>query len=230
TANNWIVRLSPAYRLDRTVLVAGTDGAFLSMDAGGNWRELLDGVPVCPTCPRFVNAAFSPDYANDRMLVLVSGNGGGLLSSNDARFAFNFLNTGQVGRWVLGLAFSPTLAADSTIWSGSQNNLLRTTNRGASWSEVPMGEQAATNDTASGFAYLPSVSPDGSVLLVGAQKGVLRSIDGGQTWETVDRGPCFAGTGTAFHPDFATNGIVYSIAAGCGVYRSGDAGVTWTAL
>jgi len=44
-----------------------------------------------------------------------------------------------------------------------------------------------------------AVSPDGSVLLAGAQIGTLRSVDGGKTWEPVDRQPCLSGTGVAYH-------------------------------
>jgi photosystem II stability/assembly factor-like uncharacterized protein len=227
--HNWVVRVSPRYASDRTVLVAGTEGAFFSRNGGESWQEILGGVPVCPTCPRFVNAAFSPAYSSDHMLILVSANGGGLLASTDDQ-VFKFLPTGQE-RWVLGLAFSPTFSSDGTIWSGNPQALLQSTDRGASWSHIAAADAlGASNEPGSGFAFLPAVSPDGSVMLVGAQFGIARSTDGGETWEQPERGPCLSGTGVAYHPQFESNQVVYSIAAGCGVYWSGDAGATWTGL
>jgi photosystem II stability/assembly factor-like uncharacterized protein len=230
---NWVIRVSPAYATDRTIVAVGTASGFISENGGACWREFATGAMVCPTCPRFIDAQFSPDYASDGMLMLASASGGGLFRFLDRAHRVDLVPVSGgmrsavqdgVAGGLVSVAFSPSYAIDRTVFAGSQDGMFKSTDGGATWADLRI--QAKLNST--GFFYVPSVSPDGSTLIVGAQGGTLRSTDGGESWQVIGKSPCPSHSGTLFDPDFADNGIVFAFAS-CpnGVWSSQDSGQTW---
>ena len=135
-----LVAISPAYGADGTVF-AGTDsGLFVTRDAGRSWNEVT-AAPLTASS-RVEAIAVSPDYENDRT-VLVSTRDAGLLRSTDGGASFrevgselfdaNHLVADFSNPTSAPIQFSPTFPRDRTIFSYAQTDVLRSTDGGDSW-------------------------------------------------------------------------------------------------
>jgi photosystem II stability/assembly factor-like uncharacterized protein len=135
-----LVDTSPAYGRDGTVF-AGTDsGLFVTRDAGQSWAEVTAGALTGSSHIEAV--AVSPDYRNDRT-VLVSTRERGLLRSSDGGRSFaaiatelfeaNHLVADFSNPTAMPIQFSPTFATDRTIFAYAQTRVLRSTDGGDSW-------------------------------------------------------------------------------------------------
>lgn len=145
-----LVAMSPAYGRDGTVF-AGTDsGLFVTRDAGRSWTEVTTG-PL--TASSEIDAvAVSPDYRNDGT-VLVSSHDRGLLRSTDGGRSFraigsqlldaNHLVVDFSNSTSVPIQFSPSFAADRTIFAYAQTHVLRSTDGGDSWDilDLPSGDR-----------------------------------------------------------------------------------------
>ena len=108
--------------------------------------------------------------------------------------------------------------------------VLRSTNRGATWTRVALPFKLAGNGEGRGTGERLSVDPqDGSQLLLGTSAdGLWRSPDRGATWTRIT---AFTPTSTTFvlH-DPRKAGVIYVGAAdsvGPTLWRSTDAGISW---
>jgi photosystem II stability/assembly factor-like uncharacterized protein len=140
---------------------------------------------------------------------------------------------------VLSIAISPSHRVDGTgvVYAGTEpSNLYRTDDDGRSWQDFPRLPELPS---APGWSFPPRpwtshvrwIAPhhhDPELLFAGIELGgVMRSTDGGRTWE--DRKP------NSYHDSHAVlthqhaPGRVYE-AAGGGVARSDDAGASWTTV
>jgi photosystem II stability/assembly factor-like uncharacterized protein len=199
-------------------LVAATeyDGVRVSDDAGQTWKQFKapDGQP-------FWYAAASP-IDSGRVL---GGNYSSLYKSENGGRTWTTMGLegypGFYHRQPGGIAFHPT---DENTWYVSMSD----------------GRVAATHDNGQSFTYgsvggygicaIPlALSPAApNTLLVGdvCGRGVLRSDDGGDTWQSssvgLDDGNVSA---LAFHP--TDPNLVWAGTLHRGVYRSDDGGRTW---
>jgi photosystem II stability/assembly factor-like uncharacterized protein len=139
------IALSPDYRNDHT-LFAGTErGLFVSRDEGETWRRI--DTPVFPNDATIEAVALSPDYARDQM-VLVSVSGTGLFRSTDGGSSFSPVGTGLLAtNHIIAdfsnpsgkpIQFSPSFARDRTIFAYAQQDVLRSTDGGETWTTVPL--------------------------------------------------------------------------------------------
>jgi photosystem II stability/assembly factor-like uncharacterized protein len=84
------------------------------------------------------------------------------------------------------------------------------------------------------LAVSPHFGQDGIVLLGGnySNNQIIRSADGGRTWQAVFDGDSIEGAsdvvGLAFSPDFARDRTVYAWLQDAGLLRSTDGGLTWS--
>jgi photosystem II stability/assembly factor-like uncharacterized protein len=135
-----LLAISPAYGRDGTVFAATDRGLRVTRDAGRSWTEVV-AAPLTRSS-RIEALAVSPDYQNDGT-VLVSTRERGLLLSTDRGATFR-----QVGTELLAanhlvadfsnptsapIQFSPTFAADRTVFAYAQTHVVRSTDRGESW-------------------------------------------------------------------------------------------------
>jgi hypothetical protein len=135
-----LLAISPAYGRDGTVFAATDRGLRVTRDAGQSWTEVV-AAPLTRSS-RIEALAVSPDYQNDGT-VLVSTRERGLLLSTDRGATFR-----QVGTELLAanhlvadfsnptsapIQFSPTFAADRTVFAYAQTHVVRSTDRGESW-------------------------------------------------------------------------------------------------
>jgi photosystem II stability/assembly factor-like uncharacterized protein len=139
------VAISPAYGHDGTVF-AGTDsGLFVTRDAGQSWTE--DTAGPLTASSEIEAVAVSPDYQNDGT-VLVSTRERGLLRSTDGGRSFRAISTAlfDANHLVVDFSnptsapiqFSPAFATDQTIFAYAQTDVLRSTDGGDSWENLPL--------------------------------------------------------------------------------------------
>ncbi len=74
---------------------------------------------------------------------------------------------------------------DSNLWIGTHHALYRSADEGKTWTRVPIPEKVAASDFMS--VALDPVNP--RVVYVGTHnRGVIRTTDGGKTWDTFSAG------------------------------------------
>lgn len=121
----------------------------------------------------------------------------------------------SLDHWILSLATDP--ADPEVAWGGTWSGVvLRTTDGGASWVEIPL-KSGAVNDI--------TVDPqDPEVVYVAAGQGIFKSTDGGITWPRIRA----EGALTLLIDPVAPRTLY---ATGFSeIWRSTDAGATWTQL
>ena len=129
---------------------------------------------------------------------------------------------------------------------GDVSGIHRSTDWGRSWSVSDEGLSTLGELKIAAIAFSP-LSPDtvyAAAGVKGADGGILRSDDGGQTWSVIARAPQFSGgknkgglptphprsTGNLLAVDPQIGGLVYAATFDDGVMRSADGGVTWDVL
>jgi photosystem II stability/assembly factor-like uncharacterized protein len=196
------------------------------------WAPTVNDTPFPNgTLPAGIEAiALSPGFQQDGSL-FVAGKDVGVFSSVDGGHSWRDTNfpAREVGLSRMHLAVSPNFVSDRTLYAATGSLLYRSTDAGQSWHVMPVksGNLFPINDMA--------VSPvhDGTytVMLAGDYRwpSMLRSTDGGQSWEWATKGLSRQGSLNlvTFSPDYATDRGVYVWVEADGLYRSGDGGRNW---
>ena len=148
------------------------DGVFRSSDRGSRWVGwnfgLLDLNLFC--------LAVSPAFARDETL-FVGAESGVYRSTNGAR-AWREMGLSADAAPVLSLAVSPDYESDTTVWAGSESDgLFVSRDDGETWQSVLDSEIGAVN------ALVSARNPAGDTTLLLAAEGLLRSENGGESWQ-----------------------------------------------
>eukprot|EP00050_Salpingoeca_kvevrii_P008692 m.304554 g.304554 ORF g.304554 m.304554 type:complete len:885 (+) comp17028_c0_seq1:110-2764(+) len=135
------IALSPNYAEDSTILVGSREGVFYSADGGDSWQlQLNDPISLG-------GLAIAPDFAMTKHFV-VQVQGGKLLRCSLGEYRADCtIATVPIGIQLgipdgfnkdrsSAIRFSPSFAADSTVFGISGSRLLRSTDAGLSWSEL----------------------------------------------------------------------------------------------
>jgi hypothetical protein len=185
--------------LEYGVLFAATDrGLFMSTNQGGSWT-VLSGEHTR-------SVAFSSNGT------LYSG-GGVCGSGVERRLHFGAGSPMQIlGHSESDLFRALGVSSAGTVFSDHQNGVKRSTNLGASWTQVLPGRLES-------FAVHSN-----SVVLACASEVLYRSSNDGVSWTAV-------GPANAYADDIARgpNGVLYLSANGR-VYTSNDSGISWSQL
>ena len=188
--------ISPNYIHDGTLFV-GTDSGhiFRSVDRGDNWEDmgvlLAGGYAVRAL-------AISPDYANDHTLFAGVGKSwnwytGGVYRSADNGETWSAANNGLAYQEVWALAVSPDYGNDRTlfvtVWGGG---IYRSTDGGNSWTEANSGQPNRRPGNGPTLVFSPDYANDRTVFYGTwgeySNGGVYRSVDGGDSWESISLG------------------------------------------
>jgi photosystem II stability/assembly factor-like uncharacterized protein len=179
--------ISPNFAADRTVWVALSTyssalGLYVSTDGGDSWASLAPIVNARVLVP-------SPNYALDHTLLAGTADSG-LQRSTDGGVHWSQV----LDHPVTALAISPAYGASRTIYAATAETgsvltaLYRSTDGGDSWQLLDVDIPAMVGTELLTITSL-AFATDGS-LLAGVSYGVqreygtvLRSIDGGQTWQ-----------------------------------------------
>lgn len=136
TRNDFKIAFSPNFGKDQTIYGGGPMGLFKSTDGGETWRVIDDA--TLGHEPNIQALGIAPGNTGDS-LILVGVKGRGLFHSTDggshfAPFAGTLIDDNQS---IELLAFSPAFARDNTVYAASDQALFRSTDRGATWKELP---------------------------------------------------------------------------------------------
>jgi photosystem II stability/assembly factor-like uncharacterized protein len=207
-------------------------GTWKTTDAGQTWT-LLEQAPQSSTALSLDPANPNVIYAADRTAPLVwkSADGGATWMA-----AADFSSTGA-------FLVNRVLAADGAVYASTfglglhEGKLYRSTNGGASWTDITNGLPRSVLDV--------SVDPSNAqtIYVTTHIYGAYKSIDGGATWSEMTAFPDIggydievdpvspnivyaAGLGATTVPDWVYPGG-YTFADTAGVYKSVDSGQTW---
>jgi hypothetical protein len=220
------------------VFAATRTRIFLSANNGENWDTVR-------TDPRALYVKCLAHHGN--MLLAGTVSGACLFQTDGA--GWTETNAGLLHGIVYSLAVK-----DDLLFAGAYYMLAYSKDKGANWTTVSRGHNTfslAAHDNAifattdsnvlrclttdfrldtvyTGTPNQLSVFPIGShnsSLFIGAEAGVLRSRDNGETWEKSDSGIINRSVNA-----FACRGTTIFAATAGGVYQSGDTGVSWSGI
>ena len=121
-----MLAVSPSFRDDRTLFVAGPLGLLRSRDGGVSFQRVCDGEVRC--------AALSPNFGSDRTAFVTFDNG--VFRSVGAGGDTWQLLADLAGMQWPRLAISPAFAADQTLFVGGDNGLCQSTDGGHRWQRL----------------------------------------------------------------------------------------------
>jgi photosystem II stability/assembly factor-like uncharacterized protein len=207
---------------------------YKTTDGGKHWTKLLEPGAVVRWLlidPSNADVIYAPTGIWDRLAVKPEG----ILKSTDGGRTWSSINEGLTSLAVNGLVMDPrnsqVLIATMGKASGFLNEerelngaVFKTTDGGQNWRKVYPPTDREVRYSAVAFA--PS---DPDIVYVDAGTEVLRSSDGGDTWQRFRMQPEDAYRDTpialAVHPEHPE--LIYMNAYGGGVFRSDDGGRTW---
>ena len=191
------------------LLLAGVQGGVLrSADGGSNW----EAVPFRAPPPLVTCLALLPSGE-----VLAGTYEDGVFRSDDGGGTWRAHNHGIFDHSVNCLVLSPG-SDEGIVYAGVSSGLYRSENGGKLWRDIrmPAGDEMVLS---------LATSLDGAALYAGTEShGLLRSLDGGQTWAQLLRTEG-AVNALALVPDSTVIAQVDDA-----VLRSSDDGATWTEI
>ena len=235
----FVLAPSPSFDQDSTVYVGTRQGEFFASTergAAGSWvlRSTLN--------TRVRSIAPSPAVADDETIFV--GTVEGAFRSTDGGSTWADLGVGNeaevTGREVdfgVQVAVSPSFTDDRLVLVATDRALWMSRDAGASWSTVDLG---VPDGAVEAVAFSPTFVDDGLILVSTRSAGLLRSRDGGGSWERVgaelwEQNLLIADYANPtsvqirFSPTYERDGTIFAFAQGA-VVRSVDQGATWDRL
>jgi photosystem II stability/assembly factor-like uncharacterized protein len=196
------------------LVLLGTDGAGVlrSTDGGASFGPANQGF-----AERFVSRLVF-DAAGRRVLAAVSGDRfwSGVLAAPSPAGPWTRLGAGLEGREVLALA-----AAGREVLAGTDDGLFASAPPLERWSRLAVSvDGAELRPRVADLAALP-----GGVVVAATDRGLLRSADGGASWEGRTLGAARSVAAVA-SPAVRPQRVLAATALG--VFRSEDAGASWS--
>ena len=213
-----------------STLYAGTaEGVFKSDDGGASWRAASAGLPSA----RVQTIAIDPTATSTLYVGTLTPNGVdsvGIFKSTDGAASWTAINEGLIDPLtgispldVWSLAIDPK--NPGTILAGSRfSEIFKSVDGGVTWQFKTFGGFQVALET-SAFQFDPSSS---SRILAATTLGLLRSTDGGESWNA------FGSVSDPFFTlvaDPTTPTTLYAgNQAGTGLFKSTDSGAHWTTI
>ena len=216
--------LAPTGR--QVLFVAGFEGLFRSDDGGDHWSEIQTHADY------IVGLDVSPDYEHDATAIVTTyvkgtyatNDGGATWVERNVLLGITAVNDFAPLARLGDATFSPNYVADGTIFSATAWELLKSTDRGASWTRILVGPTMYR-------AFITAVSPayaQDQTVYVGTRQGdIFRSSSGGGTgtWTLIANVGAPVRT-LVLSPQFPADPVVYA-STSTGILKSNDAGAHW---
>ena len=208
--------LSPDYSNDQTLFILTSDKLRKSMDGGGSWKLLVNGLDNKGI---LTDIAVSPTYKHDNT-VFVSSDGNGVYRSNDGGQSWRNVKFGLSSNQVDILAIYSNYQEQKIVLASEiSGGLYRTQDGGRLWNEV-----LNTDIKITAITYLSG--EDKHRVLAGDINGNLYiSNDTGKSWEPLaELGDVI--TSIAASPDIANDRTFFIGTRNTGLWKSVDGGKT----
>jgi len=168
--------LSPGWPEDRRLFAGGLE-LYRSDDGGATWSgSLADGQLVAVQC--------APDFVESGQVYALSMMHG-FLRSDDGGESFQVVPEALGGFSPSKVRVSPGFAEDGTVWVATLSGGIRVSRDRGRTFEL-LGALGGPVDTVFDFALSPAFPRDRTALAC-THEGVVRTTDGGATWELVTR-------------------------------------------
>lgn len=202
------------------IFVATTMGIFETKSGGGNWTKKMEGMKEVLMV---VTLAMDPT----RPAILYAGTSGGVYKTVNEGGHWEKVNNGLVPPEMIKSSRALNVTSihvdpfePDTVYAATLAGLFRTSDGAKSW--VRIGETLPDQMI---IAMILNRSKKGVIYITG-RDGVHRSVDGGMTWNTLNKG--LASTNVRSIAQSASDpDVFYAGTNGSGLYRSRDAGETW---
>ena len=209
----------------KTLFAAGLPGGVMyTVDSGEHWHQSwIDQVQSPVTC-----FGISPSYSRDHVL-LAGTQEDGILRSTDGGRHWELSNFGLRGFAVFDLVtvgvpqvFRELKHLKDMVFAATEDGVYYSPNCGRAWRPAGM-------ETAGSVVLSLALSTDyenDQTLYAGTESGaLLRSCDGGGSWESLEFGPFYPGAVNSLH--CGDDSLLVAGTSDAGILRSIDGGVTW---
>ncbi len=216
------LELSPGFAQDQIAFAATEGGHVLkSSDGGVTWNLCDTGLTDSG-----INAlAVSPFFPVDQTL-FIGTSGSGILKSIDGGTTWAACNDGLSVLYVYALDISPSFDEDRTLYAGAGGNVFKSENSGMTWFD-PVMTGFPSESRMTGLAVSPNYYRDRTVFVTMWGDGVVKSEDGGVTWQC--KYPFLCATSAAFSPNFKKDDTLF-VTTRDEVLRSTDGGDNWSVV
>jgi photosystem II stability/assembly factor-like uncharacterized protein len=196
---------------NRATVYAGTGGpgVFRSNDGAKSWSAKNAGL-TAGSSRAVASDASNPSliYAATPAGVFKSANGGGTWISSDTQL-----------RYAMTLAIDPV--TPSTVYAANDGVAKKTTDSGETWTRIQL----------SGAKKL-AIDPSNPSTVYAALAGISKSINGGESWTSINNGLTLGYYGGLYAESVAIDPITTSTlyAGSNGAVKSIDSGATWKSV
>ena len=216
-----VVAPSPKIAEDNTLFSGSISGIHLSSDQGISWRY-----PQQPINKPISVIVVSPNFSTSRTLY-AAGTSYNLIPhlyrSTDRGEHWQNRNLPPRNSEILQVILSPSDNTNQTLYIRfGDHSLWRTTNSGTTWNRVDNGLGTDNGNQVHHIGVAP-FGPNGDILVVATQAGLVLSLDIGQTWYLLTT-KVF--TRLMIPPDLAHTLTFSGIHTGR-LFRTTDLGATW---
>ncbi len=207
---------------DRSLLYGGdaNRGLFKSTDGAQSWHEINAGIQA--------NQIYAIDFSPADERIILAGTLGGIYL-RDENSRWQRINAGH------SEAICFHALQDDIVYAGFYQQFGKSTDRGATWSYRPVSAEPEAHDVAclAVSPLDPALVLAGLYFYSGARGELLKSTDGGNSFDTIWSAPVPVND-IAIHPSdarilFAGTGSFYAPVTSGGLFSSSDGGIHWTA-
>lgn len=233
-----VITPSPNFANDKTVYLASQEGmVFRSTDGGFNFSIIGKIKRVSGNDPPSV--VISPNFSSDQTLYASTSEG--IYKTTDGGQNWQATNnTNEIlARNNYQLVISPNYANDNTLFLGTNQGLFKTQDGGQVWEQVTSSAELQ-NGYIGGINISPNYSQDQTLILSVQGQGLLKTVDGGQTFTPIGNPSLSlsrmhnvpsAYRSIQFSPAYATDQTIYGFgSAETEIFKSTDGGNTWQTL